>query len=112
MAKKSQSLQQLLAEVCASACAALPRVKLTLLIGQYAQRYSLGQRSKPTLTETVRHWREYLPHTLPLPHPSPRNLLWFKRNPWLEREVIPVLREKVHFLLSNQDTVSAQAQKR
>lgn len=80
--------------------AALPQIELTLLIGQYAQRHYLGKRLKPTLTETVRAWREYLPHYLPLPHPSPRNLMWLRRNPWFKREVVPVLREKVHALLA------------
>ncbi|MDA1107201.1 MAG: uracil-DNA glycosylase family protein [Proteobacteria bacterium] len=80
--------------------AALPQIEFTLLIGQYAQRHYLGKRRKPTLTETVRAWREYLPHYLPLPHPSPRNLMWLRRNPWFECEVVPVLREKVHALLS------------
>ncbi|MCL4315456.1 MAG: uracil-DNA glycosylase family protein [Gammaproteobacteria bacterium] len=79
---------------------ALPQIELTLLIGQYAQRYYLGERQYGSLTETVRHWREYLPHYLPLPHPSPRNLLWLKRNPWLEREVVPVLRAEIQRLLA------------
>jgi uracil-DNA glycosylase len=70
----------------------LPRVQLTLLVGQYAQRHYLGSRRKPTLTETVRAWREYQPTYLPLPHPSGRNNAWMRRNPWFEAEVLPVLR--------------------
>jgi uracil-DNA glycosylase len=77
----------------------LPKVQLTLLVGQYAQAYVLGARRKPTLGETVRAWRDYLPAHLPLPHPSPRNVGWFKANPWFEAEVLPVLRERVHALL-------------
>ena len=77
----------------------MPKVGLTLLIGQYAQAYFLGARRKPSLGETVRAWREYLPGHLPLPHPSPRNVGWFKANPWFEAEVLPVLRERVHALL-------------
>ena len=76
----------------------LPDVELTLLIGQYAQAHFLRDRRKPTLGETVRAWREYLPRYLPLPHPSPRNVAWFKRNPWFEGEVLPVLRERVRAL--------------
>jgi len=95
--------------------AALPDIRLTLLIGQYAQAYYLGPRAKKNLTETVMAWREYLTvqdkpgrtgaaatHPapgqgpfLPLPHPSPRNQLWLKRNPWFERDLLPTLRENV-----------------
>ncbi|MFD0739113.1 uracil-DNA glycosylase family protein [Lysobacter koreensis] len=76
----------------------LPDVELTLLVGQYAQAYFLHERRKPTLGETVRAWRDYLPRYLPLPHPSPRNVAWFKRNPWFGDEVLPVLRERVRAL--------------
>jgi len=74
-------------------------VGLTLSIGQYAQAYCLGARRKPSLGATVRAWREYLPTQLPLPHPSPRNVGWFKANPWFDAEVLPVLRERVHAVL-------------
>jgi len=77
----------------------LPKVELTLLIGQYAQAYFLGARRKGSLTATMRAWREYLPSQLPLPHPSPRNVAWFKANPWFEGEVLPTLRERVGGLL-------------
>ena len=73
----------------------LKQVQLTLLIGQYAQDYFLGKRRKATLTDTVRAWREYMPDHLPLPHPSPRNIGWFKANPWFEHDVVPALRERV-----------------
>ena len=72
---------------------------LTLLIGQYAQAHYLRERRGRTLTDTVRAWREHAPQILPLPHPSPRNRLWLKRNPWFEDEVIPVLRQSVHNIL-------------
>lgn len=77
----------------------LPDVRLTLLVGQYAQAYGLGDRRKPSLTGTVRAWREYLPDAIPLPHPSPRNVGWFKANPWFEGDVLPALREGVRALL-------------
>ncbi|GAB2625418.1 uracil-DNA glycosylase family protein [Novilysobacter erysipheiresistens] len=77
----------------------LPKVELTLLTGQYAQAYFLGARRKGSLTATMRAWREYLPSQLPLPHPSPRNVAWFKANPWFEGEVLPTLREQVDGLL-------------
>lgn len=69
-------------------------VELTLLVGIYAQRYYLGDRRR-SLTETVAAWREHLPAVLPLPHPSWRNTGWLKRNPWFERELLPVLRQRV-----------------
>lgn len=79
--------------------AALPAIRLTLLVGQYAQAYYLGARRKKTLALTVRAWKEYGPEFLPLPHPSPRNRLWLKNNPWFERDVIPVLRRRVRNVL-------------
>lgn len=75
--------------------AGLPNVELTILIGQYAQKRYLEKRRKKTLTETVRHWREYTPDYLPLPHPSWRNNVWVKKNPWFAEEVLPMLRERV-----------------
>jgi uracil-DNA glycosylase len=75
--------------------ALLPKLQLTLLVGQYAQAYYLGAGRKKTLRETVLAWGEYLPAFLPLPHPSPRNQLWLKQNPWFEEQVIPVLRGRV-----------------
>jgi uracil-DNA glycosylase len=77
----------------------LPRIQLTLLIGQYAQRHFLGARRKASLTETVRAWREYAPAFIPLPHPSPRNQPWFQRHPWFESEALPMLRERVELLV-------------
>lgn len=73
----------------------LPNIGMTLLIGQYAQNYYLQDKPK-TLTETVRAWQQWAPRYLPLPHPSPRNTLWLKRNPWFEAEVVPFIREYVH----------------
>jgi len=75
--------------------ALMPKIQLTLLIGQYAQAYYLGKRRKKSLRETVMAQAEYLPEFLPLPHPSPRNQLWLKQNPWFEQEVIPLLRNYV-----------------
>lgn len=77
----------------------LPSIELTLLIGQYAQKYFLGAARGGDLTATVRAFRDYLPRYLPLPHPSPRNIGWFRRNPWFEAEVLPALRGRVHSLL-------------
>ncbi len=78
--------------------AKLPNIELTLLIGQYAQRHYLGKRRKSTLTGTVKAWRDYAPKYIPLPHPSPRNIAWFQRNPWFEQELIPLLRARIEML--------------
>ena len=77
----------------------LKNVRLTLLIGQYAQAYFLRERRKGSLTQTVRAFDEYLPDYLPTVHPSPRNQGWLKRNPWFEKKLLPTLRERVHELL-------------
>lgn len=79
------------------ALATMPEVRLTLLIGQYAQKWTLGTRE--SLTETVRRWREFGAAVMPLPHPSWRNTGWLKRNPWFEAEATPALRDRVRALL-------------
>lgn len=75
--------------------AALTGVRLTLLVGQYAQVRYLGDRRRRTMTETVAAWREHAPAFIPLPHPSWRNTAWLRRNPWFEEELIPALRDRV-----------------
>ncbi len=77
----------------------LSNVKLTLLIGQYSQRYYLGKSVKKNLTETVKSFQEYLPYVLPLPHPSPRNRIWIKKNPWFNDHVVPSLQSRVKEIL-------------
>ncbi|MDP6706236.1 MAG: uracil-DNA glycosylase family protein [Alphaproteobacteria bacterium] len=77
----------------------LASVELVLLVGQYAQKWHLGQQRKASLTETVRAWQEYGPGHLPLPHPSWRTVGWAKRNPWFEAEVVPALRHRVADLI-------------
>lgn len=73
----------------------MKEVNLTLLVGQYAQKYYLEDQIKETLTETVRNFSEYLPNYFPLPHPSPRNNIWLRKNQWFMEEVIPELRRMV-----------------
>jgi uracil-DNA glycosylase len=77
----------------------LNQLQLTIVLGQYAQDYHFG-RSKLSLTELVRSWQTYWPGLIPLPHPSPRNNPWLKRNPWFEAELLPVLRERIASLIS------------
>lgn len=76
----------------------LPQLELILAIGQYAQAYHLAEKKK-TLTETVLNWQDYLvadgPAILPLPHPSPRNNIWLKRNPWFVTDVLPALKKQI-----------------
>ncbi|SFB32596.1 Uracil-DNA glycosylase [Collimonas sp. OK607] len=76
----------------------LKHVQLTLIIGQYAQQYHLPG-AQENVTELVRAWRSYWPDVVPLPHPSPRNNLWLKRNPWFEQELLPELRMRVRSLV-------------
>lgn len=68
----------------------LPNIQLTILIGQYAQKYYLPE-NKDNVTNTVKNYRQFLPHFMPLVHPSPRNQLWVTKNPWFEEQVIPEL---------------------
>lgn len=84
----------------------LKNIRLTLLIGQYAQVYYFtrqGRKPVITLTENVRSWRKFWPDIMPLPHPSPRNNLWLRRNPWFEEEIIPALQERVSLILNQID---------
>ncbi len=77
----------------------MPEIELTLVIGQYAQRHCLAGQAKAGVTETVRDWERFLPEHFPLPHPSPRNNLWLRKNPWFEEEAIPALRQRVAALV-------------
>ena len=72
----------------------LKNLRLTLVIGQYAQAYHLPNEAA-SVTGAVQAWQKNWPHTVPLPHPSPRNNLWLKRNPWFETELVPALRRRV-----------------
>ena len=75
----------------------LPNLELTLLVGQYAQRYHLP-RAGASVTEVVRHWQALLPAYFPTPHPSPRNQLWLRRNAWFEQDAVPALRQRLREL--------------
>lgn len=78
----------------------LPDLQLTIVLGQYAQAYHFRDGSS-TLTERVAAWRDYWPELVPLPHPSPRNGLWLRRNPWFEEEVLPALQQRVDAILQS-----------
>ena len=76
-----------------------PNIELHILVGSYAQRYYLKQKSSAKLTDTVKHYKDYLPEFFPLVHPSPRNNIWPRKNPWFEEEVIPDLQKRVKAIL-------------
>jgi uracil-DNA glycosylase len=80
----------------------LGHLKLTLVIGRYAHGYHLPGAGG-SVTETVRSWRQHWPGVVPLPHPSPRNNLWLRRNPWFEQDLLPPLRARVAQILEGQD---------
>jgi uracil-DNA glycosylase len=82
--------KQLLAE--------LPNIQFTLAIGQYAQAWHIGAKS--SVTQNVKDWKKFWPKLLPLPHPSPRNNLWLKQNPWFCEEILPALKEQVNLILN------------
>lgn len=77
----------------------MPNLELTLLIGQYAQKYYLKKQRKKNLTETVRNFQDYLPNFIPVPHPSPRNRFWMTKNPWFGQDVVPVLQQRIKEVL-------------
>ncbi len=78
----------------------LPRLRLRVLVGKYAQDYYLGSKRR-SLPDTVRAWQDCLPDFFPLPHPSPRNIRWFRNHPWFEAEVLPAFRERVAGILTD-----------
>ena len=77
----------------------LPKIRLTIIVGQYAQAWHLKTGNKANLTETVMAWKDYWPEAIPLPHPSPRNNIWLKRNPWFEEQILPSLKRRVKAVL-------------
>ena len=82
----------------------LPKLEIILLVGQYSQRWHLGDRMAAGLTATVADWRAILdapqsPRLLPMPHPSWRNNGWLKKHLWFEAELLPVLQSEVRRLV-------------
>jgi len=77
----------------------MPNIRLTLVIGNYAIKWHMGESSQRNLTETVKAWKSYSSEIIPLPHPSPRNNIWLKKNAWFETELLPVLRSRVNDVL-------------
>ncbi len=81
--------------------AQLVRIELVLLVGQYAQAHFLRGKGHASVTTTTRDWRALAPGVIPLPHPSPRNVAWFKANPWFDDELVPVLRHRIRQLVGS-----------
>ncbi len=80
----------------------LPTDRLTVVVGAYAQRRYIDEPGR-NLTDTVANWQRYLPSQVVLPHPSPRNRGWFKKNPWFETDTLPAVRSRVSEILNNSD---------
>jgi len=81
--------------------AQLRHLELTVVLGRYAQTYHFDSKGM-SLTDLVKSWRSHWPQAVPLPHPSPRNNLWLRRNPWFETELVPALRKRVTAILGEQ----------
>ncbi|AMV63088.1 Hypothetical protein ADU72_1088 [Pediococcus damnosus] len=79
----------------------MPHIKLTLLIGQYAQKYYLQKNRQPTLTETVRHYADYQPAYFPLVHPSPLNYGWMHKNAWFNTDIVPILQQEIRQIMDD-----------
>ncbi|MCB2016573.1 MAG: uracil-DNA glycosylase family protein [Hydrogenophaga sp.] len=78
----------------ANLLAAMPRIRLTLVIGQHAFAHHCPTETR-TLTDVVQDWRHQTGAMVVLPHPSPRNNPWLKKHPWFESDLVPHLRQQV-----------------
>jgi uracil-DNA glycosylase len=78
----------------------MPEIALTLVIGQYAQAWHLPKSGDSSVTRNVERWEEFSPLVVPLPHPSPRNNIWLKRNPWFAETLLPELKQSVARVLA------------
>jgi len=77
----------------------LPNIQSTMVIGKYAQDYHFSQPKK-SVTQLVENWHEYWSNRIPLPHPSPRNNLWLRKNPWFEAELVPLIQGRIKEILA------------
>ena len=80
----------------------LRNLKLTMVIGQYAQAHYFPD-TVSSVANIVQSWQKHWPNIVPLPHPSPRNNMWFRRNPWFEAELLPFLRDRVKAVLKGKN---------
>ena len=79
----------------------LKNLKLTMVIGQYAQAHYFPDASS-SVTNTVQSWPKYWPDVVPLPHPRPRKHMWLRRNPWFDAELLPLVRSRVKAVLKDE----------
>ena len=77
----------------------MPNVELVLVIGKYAIDWHIPGVRKNNLTDTVKAWRKHWPKHLPMPHPSPRNNIWLKKNNWFENDILPSLKSRIQELV-------------
>jgi uracil-DNA glycosylase len=77
----------------------LTNIQTTLVIGKYAHDYHF-RKSKQGVTTLVADWQSHWPKQIPLPHPSPRNNLWLRKNPWYEAELVPLIQARIKEILA------------
>jgi len=80
----------------AGVMARLPQLALSVIIGRFAINWHCPELRKASVTDAVRAAPD---DKMILPHPSPRNNLWLRKNPWFEADVLPSLRRRVAALL-------------
>ncbi len=81
----------------------LANISLSLAIGNHAQAYHFPDYKKQSATELLKAWLttpDSFGACVPLPHPSPRNNIWLKKNPWFEHESLPLIKERIKNALS------------
>ena len=77
----------------------MPNIALTILLGRYAIDWHLPAEKKTPLQALTVRWQEFLPDHVALPHPSPRNTMWLRRNPHVEAEIVPHLQQRISSLM-------------
>lgn len=77
----------------------LKNLKLTILVGAYAQKFYLKDDFNKNLTETVRNFKDYLPEYFPIVHPSPLNNRRMAKNTFFKDQALPELRKIIKRIL-------------
>jgi len=75
--------------------ARMPGIRLTLLVGGYAQKGFLPPALAKSMTGAVRAHAAMPEGLFALPHPAWRSRLWMAKHPWFESEALPALRQQV-----------------
>lgn len=79
----------------------LQNVELTLVLGRYAIGWHLPEFKDLPVTEAVWRSSDGQNGVFVLPHPSPRNNRWLKKNDWFEGQVVPRIQLKIARLLDD-----------